>query len=226
LGMVPTGSKDPFGLRRASVAVLRLLIEKRLELDLKDLLSEASKAYANLPKGDEGVQLALTYMLERLRAWYEEAGIDVAIYQAVSAKGLTQPLDIDQRMHAVAAFAKLPEAESLAAANKRVSNILTKQGAPSAAEVNPELLREPAERTLAEAVQRLSDEVAPLFAKRDYQPALAKLAQLREPVDAFFDGVMVMAEDEALRNNRLALLQQLRNLFLEVADISYLAASK
>lgn len=226
IGQVPTGSKDPFGLRRASVAVLRLLIENKLALDLKTLLEQAASLYPSLPKGEEGISLALTYMLDRLRAWYEEAGIDVAIYQAVAAKNLTQPLDFDQRMHAVAAFAKLPEAESLAAANKRVSNILAKQDTVPASSVEQSALIEPAEVALASQVAELKAQVEPLFAKRDYQQALAKLANLRETVDAFFDGVMVMVEDEELRNNRLALLAQLRNLFLEVADISYLAAAK
>jgi len=162
LGQVPTGSKDPFALRRASVAVLRLLIENNFALDLKVLLKRAASLYGELPKGDETLDLALNYMLERLRAWYEDDGIDIAIYQAVHAKNLSEPLDIHQRINAVAEFAKLPEAEALAAA-------------------------------------------------------------LRAPVDAFFDGVMVMAEDQALRNNRLALLNQLRNAFLAVADISCLA---
>lgn len=226
LGQVPTGSKDPFALRRASVAVLRLLIENQLNLDLKVLLDKAASLYPSLPKGEEGTALALTYMLERLRAWYEEADINVAIYQAVSAKQLTHPLDINHRIYAVSAFAKLPEAEALAAANKRVSNILAKQDQDIADEVKPELLTEAAEKTLAEQVASLSAEVAPMFANNDYEKALATLAKLRTSVDTFFDDVMVMAEDEALRNNRLALLKQLRSLFLEVADISYLAAAK
>ncbi len=225
LGQVPTGSKDPFALRRASVAVLRLLIENQLDFDLQTLLQQAASQYPALPKA-EGTELALNYMLERLRAWYEDAGLDIAIYQAVSAKQLTKPLEFDQRMHAVAAFAKLPEAESLASANKRVSNILAKQTGVVGNAINPELLQEPAEKVLAEKVAALTQTVTPMLAQNAYSEVLTTLASLREPVDNFFNDVMVMVEDQPLRDNRLALLSQLRNLFLEVADISYLVAAK
>ena len=224
LGQVPTGSKDPFALRRASVAVLRLLIENQLALDLKALLEKAASLHDDLPKGDDTITLALNYMLERLRSWYEEEGIDIAVYQAVQAKGLSEPLDIHQRIHAVAAFAKLPEAEALAAANKRVSNILAKQASEPTMVVDTQLLKEPAEQALAAQLSELLGHVEPLLAQNNYQQALATLAPLRKAVDTFFDDVMVMSEDEALKNNRLALLNQLRNAFLAVADISCLAA--
>jgi glycyl-tRNA synthetase beta chain len=226
LGEVPTGSKDPFGLRRASVAVLRILVEKQLPLDLRELLSFAVGQYAKLPKGAESIDLALAYMLERFRAWYEERNIPAEIYQAVSAKGLTCPLDIDNRVHAVANFYRLPQASALAAANKRVSNILAKLDTPVVTAVNSALLQEPAEKVLAEQIAGLQAEVAPMFARRDYSQALATLAGLRDAVDRFFDDVMVNCDDPALRNNRLALLQSLRDLFWEVADISCLAVSK
>lgn len=222
LGQVPTGSKDPFGLRRASVAVLRLLIEKRLDLDLRELLASATGNFADLPQGDKTVDLALNYMLERLRAWYEEAGFSAEVYLSVSAKGLSRPLDIDGRIHAVAAFAQLPEASALAAANKRVSNILNKQDQQPGSQVDQALLKETAEQALAQALAGQAAKVEPLLAKRQYREALAQLASLREPVDRFFDDVMVMTDDIALRNNRLALLNNLRNLFLQVADISHL----
>ncbi len=225
LGQVPTGSKDPFGLRRSSVAVLRLLIEKRMDLDLERLLQQAAAQYTDLPKGQETVSLALAYMLERLRAWYEEAGISHEVYQSVSVRGLTCPLDIDDRVQAVAAFAELPQAAALAAANKRVSNILSKQGTMPATGVSKDLLTEPAERALADAVRHQRALVEPLLAERRYREALATLASLREPVDRFFDDVMVMTDDPALRNNRLALLAELRELFLQVADISHLVVS-
>ncbi len=225
LGQVPTGSKDPFALRRASVAVLRLLIENQLDFDLKTLLQQAASQYPALPK-TEGTELALTYMLERLRAWYEDAGLDTAIYQAVTAKQLTKPLEFDQRMHAVAAFAKLPEAESLASANKRVSNILAKQSGGVGSAINPALLQEPAEKVLAEKVAALTQAVTPMLAQNAYSEVLTTLASLREAVDDFFTDVMVMVDDKPLRDNRLALLNQLRNLFLEVADISYLVPAK
>lgn len=226
LGQIPTGSKDPFGLRRASLAVLRLLVDKKLDLDLGELLSLAVAQYPDLPKGAESRDLALTYMLERFRAWYEEAGIATEVYLSVAAKNLTCPLDIDKRVYAVAAFAELPEAQSLAAANKRVSNILAKQDQLPQAEVDSALLQESAEQALAEQVAQLQAQVQPLFDNGQYREALASLASLRASVDQFFDDVMVMAEDQALRNNRLALLMQLRNLFLEVADISCLAMTK
>lgn len=225
LGQVPTGSKDPFGLRRASVAVLRILVEKGYDLDLRDLLEEAVELYPSLPQGKKCIDVALNYMLERFRAWYEEQNIPAVVYQAVAAKGINNPLDIDNRVQAVAAFYQLPEAEALAAANKRVSNILAKQPVTDTT-VNDALLQEPAERDLAQQVAAAKQKVEPLFAKRQYKEALAELASLRAAVDLFFDKVMVMAEDPQLRANRLALLAGLRSLFWEVADISQLAVSQ
>lgn len=226
LGQIPTGSKDPFALRRASLAVLRILVEKSLNLDLRELLSEAVALYPFLPKGSESVDLALNYMLERFRAWYEERSIPAEVYHAVSAKGLTCPLDIDKRVHAVAAFYQMAEAEALAAANKRVSNILAKLEGQPPTSVADELLLENAEKALAEAIQTLQVTVTPLFEARKYGEALAALASLRDTVDAFFEDVMVMTDDLALRQNRLALLHRLRQLFWEIADISQLAVSK
>ena len=225
IGQQPTGSKDPFALRRASLGVLRILIEQRRELDLKMLLSAALKQYPPLPQGQVVVEQVLAYMLERLRAWYQEQGIAAAVVQAVSAKGLSHPLDIDRRVRAVNHFRQLPEANALAAANKRVGNILSKVAGPVAETVDSALLQEDAEKALAEAVVQRQSAVAPLFAAREYQRALTELASLRERVDTFFDQVMVMSDNEALKNNRLALLRQLRGLFLEVADISNLAVS-
>ena len=226
LGQVPTGSKDPFGLRRSSLAVLRLLVEKSYDLDLRDLLSTAVSFYPALPKGDETLSLALNYMLDRFRAWYEERDIPISVFQAVDAKTLSCPLDIDNRVNAVAAFYQMPEAQSLAAANKRVSNILAKLDQPPKSDIDPSLLTEAAEKALAEQVTALQAKVQPLYAAKQYRQALAELASLREPVDAFFDDVMVMCEDVSLRENRLAILQNLRKLFLEVADISMLAVAK
>ena len=225
LGQVPTGSKDPFGLRRASLAVLRILVEKHYDLDLRELLQEAASRHPSLTNRKESMEQALTYMLERFRAWYEEKNIPSVVYQAVAAKGVTNPLDIDNRVQAVAAFYQLPEAEALAAANKRVSNILAKQPV-SDTTVKESLLQEPAEQQLAAQVAALREQVAPLFAARQYKEALAALAGLRAAVDLFFDKVMVMADDPKLRANRLALLAGLRELFWEVADISQLAVSQ
>jgi glycyl-tRNA synthetase beta chain len=226
IGQQPTGSKDPFALRRASIAALRILVEKNLALDLRDLLIFAKNQHKNLTVGDELVEQVLAYMLERFRAFFEDANIPAEVFQSVTAKQLSQPLDINQRVLAVNEFSKLPQAQALAAANKRVSNILAKQNAALSTEVNPALLQEDAEKTLAQAVSAKAAVVAPLFAAREYTKALAALADLQQPVDAFFDSVMVMSDDPALQQNRLALLQQLRGLFLEVADISYLVPAK
>ncbi len=225
IGQQPTGSKDPFALRRASLGVLRLLVDKRLDLDLRTLLEQAVTQHTGLTDTDGLVDRVLDYMLERFRAWYEDAGIPVEVFLAVSARKVSNPLDIDQRVKAVHEFYQLPQAQALAAANKRVANILAKSGDP-ADKLDPALLQEPAEKALAEAVQAKAERVEPLFAQRAYTEALTQLADLQEPVDAFFDQVMVNADDEQLRNNRLALLQQLGNLFLAVADISQLAPAK
>lgn len=226
IGQQPTGSKDPFALRRASIAVLRLLVEKNLSLDLRELLTFAKAQHKNLTVGDELVEQVLGYMLDRFRAMFEDANIPAEVFQSVTAKQLSQPLDINQRVLAVNEFSKLPQAQALAAANKRVSNILAKQNANTNALVNTELLVEDAEKNLAKAVSIKAGVVTPLFAAREYAKALATLADLQPSVDAFFDNVMVMCDDPALQNNRLALLQQLRGLFLEIADISYLVPAK
>ena len=225
IGEQPTGSKDPFALRRTSVAVLRLLVEQQRALDLRELLTLAYQQYPSLPQGDAVIEQALGYMLDRFRAWYEEQSVPVAVFQAVSVKQLSQPLDIDQRVQAVNHFRQLEEASALAAANKRVANILAKVERVPAA-VDELLLQEDAEKALYAAVQEKQQQVMPLFGQRDYKQALTALASLRNVVDQFFDDVMVMSDDETLKNNRLALLQQLRDLFFEVADISYLAATK
>lgn len=226
IGQQPTGSKDPFALRRASIAVLRLLVEKKLNLDLRALLEVARNQHPSLTAGAELTDTILAYMLERFRAYYEDAGIPAEVFQAVSAKKITLPLDIDQRVQAVFEFSKLPQAQALAAANKRVSNILDKQGGKVNSEINPALLQEAAEQQLAEAIAAKATLVKPLFSGREYTRALATLADLQPAVDAFFDSVMVMSEDPALQQNRLVLLQQLRGLFLEIADISLLAPTK
>ena len=227
IGQKPTGSKDPFALRRASLGALRLLVEKELDLDLSDLLLLAAKGHGdNIDTADQAASESLAYMLERFRAWYLDENIAAEVFQAVSAKQLTTPLDINKRVHAVNAFTQLPEAQALAAANKRVSNILGKLEGEVPCTLDSGLLQESAEKALAEQVAAKSLEVAPLFAERRYADALAALASLQNTVDTFFDDVMVMCDDLALRNNRLALLAQLRGLFLEAADISLLVPDK
>ncbi|WP_336367818.1 glycine--tRNA ligase subunit beta [Marinobacter sp. C2H3] len=218
----PSGTRDPFALRRAALGVLRIIIERELPLDLKTLCDWAAAEHTSLTEAD-AADAVVDYMLERFRAHYEEQGIGAEVYLAVHARRPTRPLDFDRRVKAVEAFRQLPEAQALAAANKRVSNILTKQGGDDVGEtVNDALLQDAAEKALAQAVNEQSDAVLPMFEQGDYASALSSLASLRAPVDTFFDEVMVMAEDEAVRNNRLALLNRLRNLFLRVADISVL----
>ncbi|MCP1318466.1 glycine--tRNA ligase subunit beta [Halomonas sp. 707B3] len=222
IGQRPTGAKDPFALRRASIGVLNILVKGELNLDLRELLQVAADQHQNLPKADGLVEDVLTYMLDRFRAWGQEEGISAEMYLAVRARPVTKPLDFARRLRAVKAFAQREEAAALAAANKRVSNILSKQEHDGSIQVEASLLQEAAEKALFEAVTASQQQVAPLFAAGDYQQALDALATLRKPVDAFFDQVMVMADDDAIRRNRLALLASLQALFLEVADISQL----
>ncbi|WP_339892463.1 glycine--tRNA ligase subunit beta [Neptuniibacter pectenicola] len=218
----PTGSKDPFALRRAALGVLRIIVERNLDLDLRDLLVIASDNHTSLPARDGLESKVLDFMLERFRAWYEDAGINAEVFLAVLAIKPSRPLDFDRRVNAVNHFRSLTEANALAAANKRVSNILSKQGVTGTTDVDSALLSEEAEKSLAAAIDTQKAALAPLFAEGKYQEALESLAGLRAPVDAFFEDVMVMADDEAIKNNRLALLSQLRALFLGVADISIL----
>ena len=223
----PTGSKDPFALRRASLGVLRIIVEKELSLDLRVLLEHAEKLHNDLPAGQELVDTVLQYMLERFRAWYEDQNIPAEVFMAVSAKNLSKPLDIEKRVKAVHRFNQLPESSALASANKRVSNILSKVDSDTVSNaIDKTLLTEAAEIALEKLMAEKSIEVAPLFEEQQYQQAFECLANLRDTVDLFFDDVMVMADDEAIRNNRLSLLAQLRNLFLEIADISLLAPAK
>jgi glycyl-tRNA synthetase beta chain len=227
IGQPPTGSKDPFALRRASLAILRILVENELDLDLAECLALASEQYEpGVLAADTGAQV-LDYMIERFRARYEESNIPAEIFKSVSALGLSHPLDIQRRVLAVDAFAKLDEAAALAAANKRVSNILGKLDADHQfGEVSANLLQEAEEKGLFAALDSAAQTSGKHFSQGEYQQALASLAILRAPVDAFFDGVMVNAEDPALRANRLNLLYALRQLFLQVADISQLVVSK
>ena len=231
IGQPPTGSRDPFALRRASLGVLRIIVERGINLDLHEVLTAAASQHAGLDTKADAIERVskqvLTYMIDRFRAWYEDENIPTAVFQAVAARKLSNPLDIHQRVQAVHAFNQLPEASALAAANKRVSNILAKQeGKTIPSEVDNTLLTDNAEKALALSLAELASEVKPLQQDRDYTDVLKQLAKLRQPVDQFFDDVMVMVDDEDLRNNRLALLQQLRNLFLEVADISLLVPAK
>jgi glycyl-tRNA synthetase beta chain len=227
IGQAPTGSKDPFALRRASLSVLRIVVENELTLDLQECLAAAAAQYPADTLAPGTAEQVLGYMIERFRAWYEDDDIPAEVFKAVSAKGLSRPLDIHRRVQAVHAFSQLPEAQALAAANKRVSNILGKlESTHSFDVVGADLLVEPAEKVLLTQIEALGASCLEYLARDEYTQALTCLAGLREPVDAFFDGVMVNAEDDSLRQNRLNLLKQLRDLFLGVADISVLAVAK
>ena len=221
IGQAPKGSADPFALRRAALGVLRIIVEKNLPLDLEDLVKKSAALFGDKLTNQNVVADVVDFMLGRFRAWYQDEGIAVDVIQAVLARRPTRPADFDARVRAVSHFRTLDSAEALAAANKRVSNILAKADA-AIGEINLTACVEPAEKALAEAVLALRTEVKPLIAKGDYTAVLDKLANLRAPVDNFFDNVMVNAEDPALRQNRLAILNTLQGLFLQVADISVL----
>lgn len=221
IGQAPKGSADPFALRRAALGALRIIVEKNLPLDLEDLVKKSAALFGDKLTNQNVVADVVDFMLGRFRAWYQDEGIAVDVIQAVLARRPTRPADFDARVRAVSHFRTLDSAEALAAANKRVSNILAKADA-AIGEINLTACVEPAEKALAEAVLALRTEVQPLIAQGDYTAVLDKLANLRAPVDSFFDNVMVNAEDPALRQNRLAILSTLQGLFLQVADISVL----
>ena len=221
IGQAPKGSADPFALRRAALGALRIIVEKNLPLDLEDLVKKSAALFGDKLTNKNVVADVVDFMLGRFRAWYQDEGIAVDVIQAVLARRPTRPADFDARVRAVSHFRTLDSAEALAAANKRVSNILAKADA-TIGEINLTACVEPAEKALAEAVLALRTEVQPLIAQGDYTAVLDKLANLRAPVDSFFDNVMVNAEDPALRQNRLAILNTLQGLFLQVADISVL----
>ncbi|MBH3376619.1 glycine--tRNA ligase subunit beta [Pseudomonas juntendi] len=222
IGMLPTGSKDPYALRRAALGVLRILIEKQLDLNLTGAVEFAVKQFGAKVKAAGLAEQVLEFIFDRLRARYEDEGIDVATYLSVRALQPGSALDFAQRVQAVQAFRKLPEAEALAAVNKRVSNLLSKAEGAIAEQVEPKYFDNANEFSLYSAIQQADQAVQPMAAARQYSESLARLAALRDPVDAFFEAVMVNAEDAKVRANRYALLSRLRGLFLGVADISLL----
>lgn len=220
IGQKPSGTKDPFALRRAAIGVLRIILESRFDLDLGELVAQAVKLQPVQQAGC--AEEVLSYILERLRAHYQEAGVASEIFDAVLATGSRRPLDFDARVNAVAAFRSLPEAESLAAANKRIANILKKSAAEAATSVDVSLLQVDAERALHAALVGVSAGVEADLGSRRYNAALTTLAGLRPAIDAFFNDVMVNDPDPALRANRLALVGRVRELFSGVADLSRL----
>jgi glycyl-tRNA synthetase beta chain len=226
IGKKPSGNRDPFGLRRAALGAVRILIERGIDIDLKALIA---CAVDQQPEGeiatDELSRELYGFITDRLRRYFldRDAGLGTETFDAVMAREPASLVDFDRRLAAVQTFARLEQAESLAAANKRIANILRQAGNPDGLAVNPKLLQLDAERTLHNALRNVREKVAPKLKQRRYAEILNELADLRDPVDRFFDDVMVMVDDEALRDNRLALLGELRALFLDVADISRLS---
>ena len=228
LGKKPSGNRDPFGLRRAALGIVRILIECGLDLDLKALIAKAVELQPAGKGSTEELPTELYgFITDRLRRYFldRDSGLDTETFDAVLARQPTSLVDFERRLQAVQAFLKLDEAQSLAAANKRIANILRQAGTTDTADVKEKLLEEGAETALYQALTDAEETVRPLFDARQYTEALQALARLREPVDRFFDDVMVMVDDDTTKNNRLALLSQLRALFLNVADISRLSVA-
>ncbi|MCT7326666.1 glycine--tRNA ligase subunit beta [Ralstonia mojiangensis] len=223
IGLQPTGEKDPFALRRHALGILRMLIEKPLVLTIDDALQIAAASFDGIAAVKPDLAAISDFLYDRLRGYLKDKGYSTNEVEAVVSQRPQRLDDIVARLEAVRAFAALPQAEALAAANKRITNILKKTDVAIGA-VQPQLLKEDAERALHQAVASSEPQVHDAFARGDFTTALKTLAGLREAVDTFFDGVMVMADDTALRDNRLALLGELHGLMNRVADISKLAA--
>ena len=227
IGQEPSGSKDPFALRRASIGILQIILQNQLPLNIDEWVSRAVAQHSAIKDPEVTTARVVDYLFDRFAAVYQDQGLPVEVFAAVKANKVSSPLDFNARVQAVAAFIKTSESESLAGANKRVSNILEKSEVKvNASDFNATLLVEDAEIALAKAIEIKEAEVQPLFDQANYRDGLLKLTELKDSIDAFFDGVMVNAEDPTLKNNRLALLSRLRALFLHVADISLLAPQK
>ncbi len=223
IGQPPSGVKDPFALRRAALGVLRIIIESKLDVDLAEVLQIATQQFTEQLSQTDVVEQVLNYMNDRLRGYTQDNGYKADAFEAVLAVKPTQPLDFIQRLDAVTSFRRLDEAKALAAGNKRIGNILRKNDAEDdVIEIDRSLLVDVAEIALADYLVKIKEQVTPLMADSNYTGVLTALAEMRETVDNFFDNVMVMADDDKVRRNRLALLNQTRSLFLGVADISSL----
>lgn len=226
IGQPPTGSKDPFALRRSAIGVLRILVENKLDLDLLTCIEASLKGFDSLEIESDTAEKVFEFMLERFRSWYSDEGISSNVFQSVMEVKPRKPYDFAKRIQAVSSFVQLEESAALAAANKRVSNLLDKVDATSlSTEVSEALLVDDAEKMLFQQLRDKELNTAPLFQAGDYTSGLAELAQLKDSVDGFFDDVLVMCDDKSVQNNRIALLQRLRDIFLKVADISFLHTS-
>lgn len=222
VGQVPTGDKDPFALRRAALGMMRIIIENKLDLDLRLLIQFSLELHPSIQVTDELVNSIYGFVMGRLKAYYAEKGVSAEEFEAVRVCQPAHPLDFDKRLEAVVQFSKMPGAESLSAANKRIGNMLKKVTGNISETVDASLFEDAAEKQLWDALDDLRESVSDLIAAREYTQAMAQLATISGAVDSFFDDVMVMADDEAVKNNRLALLKQINQLFLEIADISRL----
>lgn len=226
IGQVPSGDKDPFGLRRAAIGCLRIIIECELDIDLRVCLQTSAAQFDSAISADDVTDAVFDFIMQRLRRYNADIDISNDIFESVLALSPTNLLDFQHRVQAVNKFNGLAEAESLTAANKRIQNILKQNKSEKIADIDATLLNEPTEKLLAGALTEIEKSVQPLLAKHDYAGTLTKLAALRDPIDNFFDEVMVMCDDEALKLNRLALLNQINTLFLSSADISKLQAQQ
>ncbi|CAH9016923.1 glycine--tRNA ligase subunit beta [Candidatus Nitrosacidococcus sp. I8] len=223
IDILPSGDKDPYGLRRAALGIIRVMIENKLNLDLIYLLKVSYQSYQGiLIKNETTVDQIYEYILERLRSYYLDIGFTNDVIESVLVLKLNNLLDIHQRLEAVTQFVKLPEAQALSEANKRVRNILRKSEEGIPKQVDSQWLKEKAEQDLAQHIFNLDQRITPLLKNREYSLALQELANLHQPINQFFDSIMVMVEDSTLRINRLALLNQMQILFLKIADISQL----
>lgn len=226
IGQPPTGSKDPFALRRSAIGVLRILVENKMDLDLMTCIEASLKGFESIEVASDTAEKVFEFMLERFRSWYADEGVSSSVFQSVMELKPRRPYDFNKRIQAVSNFSQLEEAAALAAANKRVSNLLNKVDPTSLTiDIKETLFDGEAEVSLFQQLQAKELNTIPLFDAGDYTAGLAELAQLKDSVDGFFDDVLVMCEDEAVQKNRLALLQRLRAIFLRVADISYLHTS-
>lgn len=222
LGQIPSGDKDPFALRRAALGLLRTVIENKLVLDIPQILKQSAGLFPDEINAETVCEAVYTFMLDRLKGYFADQSISSDVFDSVLALTPAQPYDFSRRIDAVSQFKKLEAAESLAAANKRIANILKKLDGQLPEQIDNSLFSEPAEKNLAEQLNAVSERVNPLLAQSQYTQALTELSELKNVVDQFFDDVMVMTEDEALKNNRIALLNQLHGKFMQVADLSLL----
>ena len=222
LGQVPTGDKDPFALRRSALGLVRIIIENELNLNLKELVKHSLSLHPEINTNTATINDIYDFIVSRLKSYYADKGISAEQFEAVRTCGSSYPLDFDKRIEAVKQFSAMAEAESLSAANKRIANILKKVTTELPTKINSKLFSETAEENLYKVINDIADKVSTFSAKKDYTSAMKLLAKVRQPVDEFFDQVMVMVEDKAVQNNRLALLNKIYSSFKQIADISKL----